>query len=145
MQAPLSTSKPDFFHNSYALLLSLSANSVSLFHHHVILCLTLPLVLPDSASVSSNKQSFNPFHIDSRSPSSLFSSLYFTLSAKSFCIAVSLSRHTLYLPTNFFFLFLTISCKSILHTNNLCCCTHSSLVMTLISVTFARSHFLTNI
>src|SRR2546425_8521425 len=46
--------------------------------------------------------------------SSLHSSLYFTLSAKSFRISVSLNRHTLCLPTNFFFLFLTISCKSIL-------------------------------
>src|SRR5206468_12478174 len=98
-----------------------------------------------TVSVSSNRQSFNPFHIDARSPSSLLSCLYFTLSAKSFCMAASLSLHTLYLPTNLFFLFLTHSCKHILHTNNLCCCTHSSLLMTLISVTFARFHFLTNI
>src|SRR5206468_7742680 len=117
----------DFIHNSYALLLSLTANSVSLFHHHVILCLALPLVLPHTASVSSNKQSFNPFHIDSRSPSSLLSSLYCTLSAKSFRISVSLNRQTLCLPTNFSFLFLTLSCKSILQINSLCCCTHSSL------------------
>src|SRR5206468_1992880 len=87
---PLSTSKPDSLHISYALLFSLTANSVSLFHHHVTLCLTLPFVLPHTVSVSSNRQSFNPFHIDSRSPSSLLSSLYFTLSAKSFCMAVSL-------------------------------------------------------
>src|SRR3989442_514381 len=112
MQAPLSTSKPDFFHNSYALLLSLTASSVSLFHHHVILCLALPLVLPHTASVFSNRQSFNPFHIDSRSPSSLLSSLYPTLSAKSFRVSVSLSLHTLCLPTNFFFIFFTLSCKS---------------------------------
>src|SRR2546425_261957 len=56
--------------NSYALLLSLTASSVSLFHHNVILCLALPLVLPHTASVSSNRQSFNPFHIDSRSSNS---------------------------------------------------------------------------
>src|SRR2546425_9594733 len=99
-----------------------------------------PLVLIHTVSVSSNRQSFNPFHIDSRSPSSLLSSLYFTLSAKSFCMAVSLNRHTLYLPTHFFFHFLTHSNKSILHTNNLCCCTHSSLVMTLISVTFGNGY-----
>src|SRR3989442_410343 len=66
---------PDFFHNLYARLLSLTASSVSLFHHHVVLCLALPLVLPHTASVSSNKQSFNPFHIDSRSPSSLLSTI----------------------------------------------------------------------
>src|SRR3989441_6777657 len=141
--SPFSTSKPDFFHNSYALLLSLTASSVSLFHHHVILCLALPLVLPHTASVSSNRQSFNPFHMDSRSPSSLLSSLHLTLSAKSFRISVSLSRHTLCLPTNFFFLFFTLSCKSILQTNSLCCFTHSSLPMTFMSVTFARSHLLT--
>src|SRR5206468_5792241 len=123
----------------------LTASPVSLFHHHVILCLALPLVLPHTASVSSNRQSFNPFHIDSRSPSSLLSSLYLTLSAKSFHISVSLSRHTLCLPTNFIFLFLTLSCKSILQINSLCCCTHSSLPMTLMSDTFARSHLLTNI
>src|SRR5206468_6122583 len=118
---------------------------LSLFHHHVILCLALPLVLPHTASVSSNRQSFNPFHIDSRSPSSLLSSLHLTLSAKSFRISVPLSLHTLCLPTNFFFLFFTLSCKSILQTNSLCCFTHSSLPMTFMSVTFARSHLLTNI
>src|SRR2546425_6652077 len=134
-----------FFHNSYALLLSLTSNSVSLFHHHVILCLALPLVLPHTASVSSNKQSFNPFHIESRSPSSLLSSLYLTLSAKSFRILVSLSIHTLCLPSNFIFIFFTLSCKSILQTNSLCCFTHSSVPMTLMSVTFARSHLLSNI
>src|SRR3989442_362473 len=112
LYATLSTSRPDFFHNSYALLSSLTANSVSLFHHHVILCLALPLVLPHTASVSSNKQSFNPFHIDSRSPSSLLSSLYCTLSAKSFRISVSLNRQTLCLPTNFSFLFLTQGCST---------------------------------
>src|SRR5206468_78460 len=138
-------SKPDFFHNSFALLLSLTASSVSLFHHHVILCLALPLVLPHTASVSSNRQSFNPFHIDSRSPSSLLSSLYLTLSVKSFRISVSLSLHTLCLLTNFFFIFFTLSCKSILQTNSLCCFTHSSVSMTLMSATFARSHLLTNI
>src|SRR6267154_1264514 len=126
-------------------MLSLTAKSVSLFHHHVILCLALPLVLPQTVSVSSSKQSVSPFHIDSRSPSTLPSSLYFTLSARSFRMAASFNHHTLYLPTNFFFLFLTHSCKSILQTNNLCCCTHSSLPITLISVIFARSHFLTNI
>src|SRR5437867_1283952 len=104
---------PDFFHNSYALLLSLTANSVSLYHHHVVLCPALPLVLPHTACVSSNKQSFNPFHIDSKSSSSLISSLYYTLSAKSFLISISLNRHTLWLPINFSFLFLTLSCKSI--------------------------------
>src|SRR2546425_376498 len=139
--SPFSTSRPDFFHNSYALLLSLTASSVSLFHHHVILCLALPLVLPHTASVSSNKQSFNPFHIDSRSPSFLLSSLYCTLSAKSFRISVSLNC----LPTNFIFLVLTLSCKSILQISSLCCCTHSSLPMTLMSNTFARSHLLTSI
>src|SRR6267154_654094 len=129
----------------YYYYFSLTAKFVSLFHHHVILCLALPLVLPHTVSVSSNKHSFNPFHIDSRSPTPLLSSLYFTLSAKSFRTAASFNRHTLYLPTNFFFLFLTHSCKPILQTNNLCCCTHSSLPITLISVIFARSHFLTNI
>src|SRR3989441_5116920 len=102
------------------------------------LSLALPLVLPHTASVSSNKQSFNPFHIDSRSPSSLLSSLCCTLSAKSFRISVSLNCHTLCLPTNLFFLFLTLSCKSILQINSLCCCTHSSLPMTLMSATFAE-------
>src|SRR6266516_2969635 len=60
LYASLSTSKPDTLHNSYALLFSLTARSVSLFHHHVILCLALPLVLPYSVSVSSNKQSLSP-------------------------------------------------------------------------------------
>src|SRR2546425_132006 len=103
------------------LFSSLTANSVSLFHHHIILCLALPLVLPHTASFFSNRQSFNPFHIDSRSPSSLLSSLYPTLSAKSFRVSVSLSLHTLCLPTNFFFIFFTLSCKSVLQTNSLCC------------------------
>src|SRR6059036_2779926 len=145
LYTPLSTSKPESLNSSYALLFSLTANSVSLFHHHVILCLVLPLVLPHTVSVSSNRQSFNPFHIDSRSSSSFLSSLYFTLSAKSFRISVSLSLHTLCLPTNFIFLFFTLSGKSILQINSLCCFTHSSLPMTLMSVTFARSHLLTNI
>src|SRR6267154_759613 len=60
-------------------------------------------------------------------------------------MAASFNRHTLCLSTNFFFLFLTHSCKPILQTTNLCCCTHSSLPITLISAIFARSHFLTNI
>src|SRR6267154_2139504 len=68
LYAPLSTSEPDSFHITYALLFSLPAKSASLFHHHVILCLALPLVLPHTVSVSSNRQSFSPFHIDSRSP-----------------------------------------------------------------------------
>src|SRR6267154_6017841 len=145
LYAPLSTSEPDSFHITYALLFSFTAKSVSLFHHHVILCLAFPLVLPHTVSVSSNKQSFSPVHIDSRSATPLLSSLYFTLSAKSFRMAASFNRHTLCLPTNFFFLFLTHSCKPILQTKNLCCCTHSSLPITLISVIFARSHFLTKI
>src|SRR3989442_13056466 len=86
LYVPLSASKPDSLHRSYVLLFSLTANSVSLFYHHVILYLAIPLVLPHTVSVSSNRQSFNPFHIDSRSPSSLFSSLHCTLSAKSFCM-----------------------------------------------------------
>src|SRR2546425_2862939 len=68
LYTPLSTSEPDSLHNSYALLFSLIAYSVSLLHYHVILCLALPLVLPHTVSVSSNRQSFNPFHIASRSP-----------------------------------------------------------------------------
>src|SRR6267154_3677321 len=43
LYASLSTSEPDAFHNSYALLFSLTVISVSLFHHHVILCLARPL------------------------------------------------------------------------------------------------------
>src|SRR6266516_203176 len=119
------------------MLFSLTASSVSLFYHHVILCLALPLVLPHSVSVSFNKQSLTPFHIDSRSPLSLLSSLSFALSAKLLRMAVSLSLHTLCLPSNFFFLFFTHSFNSILQTNNLCCFTHSSLPMTFISVTHA--------
>src|SRR6266516_1979376 len=61
LYASLSTSKPDTFHNSYALLFSLTASSVSLFHHHVIFCLAFPFVLPHSVSVSSNKHSLSPF------------------------------------------------------------------------------------
>src|SRR5206468_5130787 len=110
---------PDFFHNSYALLISLTASSVLLFHHHVILCLALPLVLPHTASVSSNRQSFNPFHIDSRSPSSLLSSLYLTVSAKSFRISVSLTSIPYAFPQTSFssFSHFSFSCKSILQTN----------------------------
>src|SRR6266516_440847 len=104
-----------------------------------------PFSLATRVSVSSNKQSLCPFHIDSRSPVSLLSSLSCTLSAKFLHMAVSLSLHTLCLPSNFFFLFFTHSFNSILQTSNLCCFTHSSLPMTLISVTFTRSHFLTNI
>src|SRR6266516_1610527 len=133
LYASLSTSKPDTFHNSYVLLFSLTASSVSLFHHHVILCLALPLVLPHSVSVSSNKQFLSPFHIDSRSPLSLLSSLSFTLSAKFLHMAVSLSLHTLCLPSNFFFLFFTHSFKSILRTNNFCCFTHSSFRLIMIA------------
>src|SRR2546425_12176806 len=71
LYAPLPAFKPDSLHSSYALLFSLTTNSVSLFHHHVILCFVLPLVWPHTVSISSNRQSFNPFHIHSRSPSSL--------------------------------------------------------------------------
>src|SRR6059036_2927772 len=52
LYAPLSTSKPESLHRSYALLFSLTANSMSLFHHHIILCLAFLVVLPHTVSVS---------------------------------------------------------------------------------------------
>src|SRR5437867_34860 len=51
LYASFSTCKPDSLHRSYVLLFSLTANSVSLFHHHVILCLALSLILLHPISV----------------------------------------------------------------------------------------------